>query len=54
MLKSDALACGRGKVLSGHVYTADLNLGLVYIAIGNAPPDNWGSARRPRPSRWTS
>ncbi|MDN7350126.1 membrane-bound PQQ-dependent dehydrogenase, glucose/quinate/shikimate family [Acetobacter senegalensis] len=29
------------------VYTADLNLGLVYIPTGNSPPDNWGGSRRP-------
>ncbi|MCG0993604.1 membrane-bound PQQ-dependent dehydrogenase, glucose/quinate/shikimate family [Acetobacter indonesiensis] len=29
------------------VYTADLNLGLVYIPTGNSPPDNWGGTRRP-------
>ncbi|GBQ66597.1 PQQ-dependent dehydrogenase 4 [Ameyamaea chiangmaiensis NBRC 103196] len=29
------------------VYTADTNLGLVYIPTGNSPPDNWGGTRRP-------
>ncbi|MBO1359603.1 membrane-bound PQQ-dependent dehydrogenase, glucose/quinate/shikimate family [Acetobacter sacchari] len=29
------------------VYTADTNLGLVYVPTGNAPPDNWGGSRRP-------
>ena len=29
------------------VYTADLNLGMVYIPTGNSPPDNWGGTRRP-------
>jgi len=29
------------------VYTADPDLGLVYIPTGNAPPDNWGGTRRP-------
>ena len=29
------------------VYTADPDLGLVYIPTGNSPPDNWGGSRRP-------
>lgn len=29
------------------VYTADPDLGLLYIPTGNAPPDNWGGTRRP-------
>ncbi|GAJ29537.1 membrane-bound PQQ-dependent dehydrogenase, glucose/quinate/shikimate family [Acidomonas methanolica] len=29
------------------VYTADLDLGMVYVPTGNAPPDNWGGSRRP-------
>jgi len=29
------------------VYTADPDLGLLYIPTGNSPPDNWGGLRRP-------
>ncbi|KXV78209.1 MULTISPECIES: membrane-bound PQQ-dependent dehydrogenase, glucose/quinate/shikimate family [Acetobacter] len=29
------------------VYTADPELGLLYIPTGNSPPDNWGGTRRP-------
>ncbi|MFT8807258.1 membrane-bound PQQ-dependent dehydrogenase, glucose/quinate/shikimate family [Gluconobacter sp.] len=29
------------------VYTADPDLGLLYIPTGNSPPDNWGGSRRP-------
>ncbi|GBR34168.1 PQQ-dependent dehydrogenase 4 [Acetobacter peroxydans] len=29
------------------VYTADPELGLVYLGTGSAPPDNWGGSRRP-------
>src|SRR5690606_14590581 len=44
----------RGTPNGWGAYTADPQLGLVYVPLGNATPDYWGGERRPFDDKYSS